>query len=77
MTLLTRQQAAARLEIGLRTLDRLISRGVIPAYRVGPKLVRLREDDLEKYITRQQVAPAPARPETVRPCLYVPGMDVV
>ena len=50
MTLLTRQQAAARLAIGLRTLDGLISRGVLPAYRVGPKLVRLREEDLDRIL---------------------------
>ena len=79
MTYLTRQQAADRLAVSLRTLDGLIARGAIPAYRVGPKIVRIREDELEAYVSGRLVAPEavkqPAQP--ARRCTYVPGMKVV
>lgn len=79
MTYLTRQQAAERLGISLRTLDGLIQRGGLPAYRIGSRLVRIRDTDLDAYLAGRQVAPAPvkekARPP--RPCRYFPGMKVV
>ena len=77
-TMLTRKEAAERLAISLRTLDGLIARGQLPAYRIGPKSVRLRESDLDAYVAGRLVAPAPPRPTPItRPCLYVPGMKVV
>lgn len=54
--LLTRQEAATRLRIGLRTLDRRIATGEIQCYRLGegPKApVRISEEQLEKYLDRQ------------------------
>ena len=54
--LLTRQEAATRLRIGLRTLDRRIATGEIQCYRLGegPKApVRISEAQLEKYLDRQ------------------------
>lgn len=81
MKYLTRQEAAARLAVSLRTLDGLIARGQLPAYKVGPRLVRLKEQELDDYISARLVAPeaanraAPAPGK--RPCLYVPGMKVV
>ena len=79
MTYLTRQQAAERLEISLRTLDGLIQRGGLPAYRIGSRLVRIRDTDLDAYLANRQVAPAPVKdkPRPQRPCRYVPGMKVV
>ena len=78
--MLTRKEAAARLAVSLRTLDGLIARGQLPAYRIGPKAVRLREADLEAYVAGHVVYAKPTviKPtEKVRPCLYVPGMKVV
>ena len=79
MAYITRQQAADRLSIGLRTLDGLIARGQLPAYKVGSKLVRLKESDIDEYMAARLVAPEPkkAKTQTQRPCRYVPGMKVV
>ncbi len=80
MGYITRQQAAERLSIGLRTLDGLIARGQLPAYKVGAKLVRLKESDLDAYMSARLVTPESVKPATQpiqRQCRYVPGMKVV
>ncbi len=78
MSYITRKEAAARLSVSLRVLDGLIARGQLPAYKVGSKLVRINEADLDKYMKRQLMAPAPVKAAPMeRPCLYVPGMKVV
>lgn len=78
MNLIKRQEAADRLGISLRTLDALIQRGQLRAYRIGPKLVRIDEADLKAFLLSRQVAPE-AKPDEPkrRPCRYVPGMRVV
>jgi predicted site-specific integrase-resolvase len=38
---LTRRQAAARYDVGLRTLDRWIREGRIPKIQITPRCVRL------------------------------------
>ena len=56
MTLLTRQEAAHALRIGLRTLDRRIAEGEIECYRLGdgPRApVRISESQLREYLERQ------------------------
>lgn len=78
MALLTKSQAAERLGIHINTIDRMIQRGVLRAYRIGPKLIRIDEDDLESYLESHLAQPEKKKKaEPVRPCLYVPGMDVV
>ena len=80
MTCLTRKQAAERLAVSLRTLDGLIARGQLPAYKVGAKLVRIREDELTAYMEARLVAPEAVKLSDgvkQRPCRYVPGMRVV
>ena len=78
MTLITRQEAAGALGVSLRTLDDLIHRGSLRAYRIGPKLVRIDPADLEAFVAARLVAPAAKAAEpVVRPCRYVPGMKVV
>lgn len=47
--LLTRQEAAERLAISLRTLDELIARKAIEFVRIG-RAVRLRPQALESFI---------------------------
>lgn len=75
---LKRQQAAERLGISLPTLDGLIRRGQLPASKVGARIVRIDESDIEAYLAARRVAPMKkaAEPPT-RPCRYVPGMKVV
>lgn len=77
--LLTKKEAAERLSVSMRTLEGLISRGALPAYRVGAALVRISEDDLDRYLAARRVVPEPkqAKNTRTRECLYVPGMEVV
>ena len=78
MSYITRKQAAERLSISVRVLDGLIARGQLRAYKIGSKLVRISEADIERYMNRQVIAPASVKTAPVeRPCLYVPGMKVV
>lgn len=77
MAYITKQEASARLAIGVRTLEGIIKRGQLPAYRIGPKCVRIDEEDLEEYVRARQVAPQTRTAAVSRPCLYRPGMKVV
>jgi excisionase family DNA binding protein len=47
--LMTKREAADRLSISTRTLDRIRSKGEIKAVAVGGQ-VRFRPEDVEKYI---------------------------
>ena len=76
--LITKQQAAEQLCVSVRTLEGLIARGQLPAYKIGPKLVRLRPEDIEAYLAGHLAAPEQPKPATTgRVCRYVPGMKVV
>ena len=78
MNLIKRQQAAEALGVSLKTLDDLIRRGQLRAYRIGPKLVRIDPADLEAFVAGRLVAPVAKKAEPpARPCRYVPGMKVV
>ena len=78
MSYITRKQAAERLSVSVRVLDGLIARGQLPAYKVGSKLVRISEADLEKFMKQRLMVPERKKAEPVtRPCMYVPGMKVV
>lgn len=82
MELITRTQAAELLTISESSLQRLIQRGAIPAYKVGARIVRLDRADVEAYVkSRQTRVVQPKRKANtepgVRPCAYVPGMKVV
>lgn len=80
MAWLKRQQAAERLSVSVKTIDGLIRRGQLPASRIGPKIVRIDERDLEEYARGRLVMPAQAKQTAApppRPCRYVPGMKVV
>ncbi len=78
MTLVTKSEAAEFLGVSVRTLERMCLRGVLPAYRIGPKAVRLSMEDIEDYVRGHLVAPQPVRKQApARPCRYVPGMKVV
>jgi excisionase family DNA binding protein len=60
---LTIHQAAEYVGVNPRTIRRWISQGQLPASRVGPRLVRIKADDLEGIVRRMPTAelrPAPA-----------------
>lgn len=76
--LIRKPEAAQILGVSIRTLEKMVARGAIPAYKVGPKLVRLDRGDLERYLDGHRAAPVMEKPAApARPCRYVPGMDVV
>lgn len=53
MELMTRKEAAARLKIGVRTLDRRLASGDLKCYRLGDGLrapVRISEEQLREYL---------------------------
>ena len=79
MAYMTKPQAAEMLQISVRTLEGLIKRGQLPAYKIGPQLVRLDEDDIRAFVEARPVTPA--RKEKPAPagriCRYVPGQKVV
>ena len=57
MQLMTREEAAKELRVGLRTLDRRIASGEIQCYRLGKGLrapVRISEEHLAKYLQEAQ-----------------------
>jgi excisionase family DNA binding protein len=75
--LIKKPEAADLLGVSVRTLEKMIARGAIPAYKVGPKMVRLRREDIDDYLENHRAAPVIRPVEVVRPCRYVPGMKVV
>jgi len=48
--LLTVQEVAERLKINQNSVYALIASGKLPAYRVSPKLWRIRADELGTYL---------------------------
>ena len=49
---LTISDAAEHKRVSTRTIRRWISTGLLPAYRVGPTLIRIRAEDLDALGTR-------------------------
>ena len=48
--LITRREAAIRLRIGIRTLDALISSKILKTVKIGPRLVRIEESELNRLV---------------------------
>lgn len=53
MVLLTREEAADRLHVSVRTIDRLIVQGDLPAWKFGARHVRIDEADLTGLLSRK------------------------
>jgi excisionase family DNA binding protein len=64
-SLLTLEEVAGELRCSVPTVRRRIRAGALPTYRDG-RLVRVREDDLRRYVAervgRSSMAAAPAAP---------------
>ena len=57
MNLLTRQETARKLRIGIRTLDRRLASGELKCYRLGDGLrapVRISEEQIDIYLRDSQ-----------------------
>jgi excisionase family DNA binding protein len=48
--LLTMDQAAEHLGVTVRTIRNYVASGALPAYRLGPRGVRVREADVEALL---------------------------
>jgi len=48
MSDLTKQETAQSLGVSEKTVERWIAEGRLDAYRIGPRLVRVRRESLEK-----------------------------
>ncbi len=53
---LTLKEAAAWYGVSVRTLRRRIAEGALPAYRVGPRAIRVRSEDVAALGARIPVA---------------------
>jgi excisionase family DNA binding protein len=51
------QEVAVRLGLPLATTYRLINQGVIPAYRLGPRVLVVPEEELGRVLERLRVRP--------------------
>jgi len=51
---LNRKQAAALLQIGIRTLDYLVSTNQIPFSRIGKRIVRFDAGRLDEYFQQRE-----------------------
>jgi excisionase family DNA binding protein len=50
--LITVKEAASRLSVSVRTIQRLIAAGKLPCLKVGPKTRRISEADLDSFIQK-------------------------
>lgn len=51
--LMTRREAAEWLGMSLRWLDKQLAAGRIRVVRIGPKTVRIKPDELKKFLERR------------------------
>ncbi len=58
-TYLSLEQAAEITDQSIRTLRRRISDGSLPAYRLGPRIIRIKLDDLQALARRIPTARRP------------------
>lgn len=54
--LLTRKQIAQKLNISIRTVDRLIIQGQLKSFKIG-RSIRVSQDDLDEFIKRSYYDP--------------------
>jgi excisionase family DNA binding protein len=61
--LYTAEQAAQRLKVSVSTIWRWIAARRLPAYRIGPRRIRIKPEDLEALIRPANVAIPRERPK--------------
>jgi len=50
---LTIRQAAERLQVSTKTISRRIDAGSLPCVRLGARIIRIRDADLNDYINKR------------------------
>jgi len=65
--LLTIEETAARLRLSEKTVRRLVDAGLLPAYRVARRAVRVDENQLEDWIYGPDDPGARSGPPSARP----------
>jgi excisionase family DNA binding protein len=55
---MTQKQAAEKIKVTVATVRSMIDRGELPAYRLGPRVVRIRRSDLDSVLTPIEAARA-------------------
>lgn len=55
--LVSLESAAKMLQCSIKTMRRYVDRGELTAYRVGPRMIRIRVTDLERFVTADQMKP--------------------
>jgi excisionase family DNA binding protein len=54
-TLLTKAEAARRANVGQRTINNWMARGILPYIKLGSRAVRFLPKDVEKFILDRRV----------------------
>jgi excisionase family DNA binding protein len=54
-SLLTLQQVADELQLSPRQVQRLVQRGLLTAYRVSDRALRVKRMDLDRYLERRRI----------------------
>lgn len=78
--MLSIQQAAERLNVADYTIRKAVERGNLKAYRIGQKLLRIDEGDLNQYVQQSVFDPpfkASHEREGRRHIRYKPGMKII
>jgi excisionase family DNA binding protein len=79
MTLLAPKEAAARLNVSMKTLQRLVVAGKLSYIDVGSRTRRVHrfsEENLSSFLRQQEVREVPACPSTNAPILASGGSSV-
>lgn len=53
--LVTLKEASEQLGVSVRTIRNWIDCGKLPVYRVGPRILRVKQRDVDKLVTRVKV----------------------
>jgi excisionase family DNA binding protein len=53
--LLTLDEVAQRLHLSRRTIERMVAAELLPAFRVGPRTIRIDPDELEEWLADSAV----------------------
>jgi len=81
MEMITKKEAADLLTVSPHTLDAMLQKGLLPFYRVGPRMIRLNRSDVLGYLdsvkVEQREQPKRRKVAPRHECRYVPGMKVV